>query len=549
MKDRDSQYSWVQDKKKTSEINDCEWSYVGNLTSHMMYEPPMISRENKIRFENLKFPCGYHDFVQIYSRKYVAQAFQDEFQKITDENELLRRYQLGERKVVFDYKVCVNESVENWFRHCILLIKEQQDIIAVSYIKDITEANIEEKNMKERIEKVQHANTEKTEFINRMSHDIRTPLNAILGMTQLASVNLEDSCRVKECLEKIMISSNHLLNLINEILDFEKMDSGILRINENPIDLIELVYHIADMLKEQSRCKDQKITVSLGQIRHKFVYVDELRFKELLVNVLGNAVKYTQEKGKIEVSLREKQSERPSYACYECIVLDNGIGMDEEFLPHIFDPFCRADNVSGKILGTGLGMSIARKIVRMMDGDIVVNSKLGKGSEFKISFWLKYAEIENVEERRHVQPWENEFAAAKDFFHKADFQGKHVLVVEDNALNLEIEAEILASTGADVDTAENGRQAVDKFRCSDLYFYDLVFMDIRMPELDGYQATKMIREMEREDAGKVPIIAMTANAFMDDEMMSRKVGMNDHVTKPLDIKKLLDTMEKWMSVK
>ena len=154
-----------------------------------------------------------------------------------------------------------------------------------------------------------------------------------------------------------------------------------------------------------------------------------------------------------------------------------------------------------------------------------------------------------MEEKKKDPPWENEFAAARDLFHKADFRGKNVLVVEDNALNLEIEAEIISSMGAYVETAENGRQAVDKFRHSDLYFYDLVFMDIRMPELDGYQATKLIRDMEREDAGNVPIIAMTANAFMDDEMMSRKVGMNAHVTKPLDIKKLLDTMEKWMSVK
>lgn len=549
MKDRDSQYGRVQQKKKTGRINCSEWSYVGNLTKNIIYEPPMISRGNRINFGDLKFPCKYHDFVGIYGRNYVAQTFQDEFQKITDENELLKRYESGERKIVFDYKACITEGEENWLRHGMLLMKEKQDMIVISYVKDITEEKIEEKNMKEHLEKVQHANKEKTEFINRMSHDIRTPLNAILGMTQIASVNLDDKGRVKECLEKIMISSNHLMNLINEILDFEKIDSGMLRVGETPLNIVELVYDLTDMLKEQSERKFQKITVSMGQIRHKFVYVDELRLKELIVNVLGNAVKYTQEKGKIQISLREKRAKRPSYACYECIVSDNGIGMEEEFLPYIFDPFSRADNVSGKILGTGLGMSIARKIAWMMDGDIVVNSKLGKGSEFKIYFCLKHAEIEDVEEKKKDPPWENEFAAARDLFHKADFRGKNVLVVEDNALNLEIEAEIISSMGAYVETAENGRQAVDKFRHSDLYFYDLVFMDIRMPELDGYQATKLIRDMEREDAGNVPIIAMTANAFMDDEMMSRKVGMNDHVTKPLDIKKLLDTMEKWMSVK
>jgi PAS domain S-box-containing protein len=386
------------------------------------------------------------------------------------------------------------------------------------------------------------ASNAKTSFLANMSHDIRTPMNGIIGMTAIASANLDDKEKVKDALNKINGASQHLLNLINEVLDMSKIESGKVHLNEEAFSLSYLVDNMMSMVRSQLEKHNHDCRLFMSNIVHDNVIGDSLRVQQILMNFMSNAIKYTPDGGRISIEISEKPIRQSGVGLYEIIFRDNGIGMTPEFAATIFDPFSRAeDSRANKIQGTGLGMSIARSIVRMMGGDIQVETKLNKGSKFTITFCLKFQE----------KPVENQSALDNDDdmlveFEEADFFGSRVLLVEDNDLNAEIAQEILEMTGLDVERAEDGLVAVDKIeKCEDGY-YDLILMDIQMPKMNGYDATRVIRAMNRDYCKRVPILAMTANAFSEDVRSAKHAGMNAHLSKPLELDKLARSLHRWL---
>ncbi len=512
------------------------------------------------------------------------------------------------------------------------------------------------------------ASDAKTNFLSSMSHDIRTPMNAIMGMSVIAQASLDNQEKVRDCLGKISASSRHLLGLINEVLDMSKIESGRVDLSAEAVSLPQLMEDVMDICRPLVSQKRQELQMSADHVRHETVITDMGRMQQVLMNLLSNAVKYTPEGGTISLRLRERTSITPGRGQYEFIVTDNGIGMSEEFVRHIFEPFTRAeDSRISKTQGTGLGMTITENIVHMMNGTIEVKSRLGEGSQFVVALSLELGGEETYGEElaglpvlvvdddqvvcesatellselgmrgewvlsgpealervvtahdrgedffsvildwqmpvmdgletvkairravgRHTpiivisaydysdieaefrQAGADAFLAKPLFksrmahtFHQfcqnghpepakaperapAAFAGKRVLLVEDNELNREIAAELLQMRGFLVDTAENGRQAVETFRAAPPGRYCCILMDIQMPVMDGYQATEEIRALPRRDARSIPILALTANAFASDLGKSLMAGMNDHIAKPIDVDHLMDVLRRWI---
>ncbi len=376
----------------------------------------------------------------------------------------------------------------------------------------------------------ERANRAKSEFLSNMSHDIRTPMNGIVGMTAIASANLGNTEQVKNCLGKIAVSSKHLLGLINDILDMSKIESGKLELHEDTVGLAEAVESVVNIVQPQVQVKGQNLTAEVGELLSDSVRCDGVRLNQILLNLLGNAVKFTPEGGKIFLSCTEEVSPRgENYVRVRFRVRDTGIGMTEEFQKKVFEAFAREDNGRvQKIEGSGLGMAITKYIVDAMHGTIELDSVPDEGTEFRITLDLERAESKS--------------APAAVAAEEADFSGKRVLLAEDNDLNREIAEELLSEIGLAVDSAENGKICAEMFASSPEGHYDAVFMDLRMPEMNGYEATEAIRKMDRSDAKTVPIIAMSADAFSDDVDRCLACGMNAHTAKPIDmdvVKKLL----------
>ena len=518
------------------------------------------------------------------------------------------------------------------------------------------------------------ANRAKTDFLSNMSHDIRTPMNGIIGMTAIAAAHIDDKERVQDSLQKITQASKHLLSLINEVLDMSKIESGKVDLVEEEFNLSDLIDNLLTMTSAQIEAHHHELSVNISGVSHEAVIGDSLRIQKVFTNLMGNAVKFTPDGGKIQLSITERPSNQARVGCFEFVFEDNGIGMKKEFMEKIFEPFSRAeDDHVNKTQGTGLGMPISRNIVRMMGGDIKVESEQGVGSRFTVTIYLKLQDdaeihydkfidldvlvadddemslesccgmlndlgmraegvstgvkaVEQVvlhhEQKRDyfacIIDWkmpdmdgiattrairkavgnevpiiiisaydwsdidqEARAAGANAFISKPLFRSRlaktfstlvdeedwkkqetplymlegmnlsnhRVLLVEDNELNAEIATEILEMTGLNVESASNGMEAVDKITsCADGY-YDLIFMDIQMPKMNGYDAVRAIRAMQRNYCKQVPIIAMTANAFAEDIHAAKTVGMNEHIAKPLDLNTLEKTLKKWISGK
>ena len=520
-------------------------------------------------------------------------------------------------------------------------------------------------------ERAEAANYAKSDFLSKMSHDIRTPLNAIIGMTAIAGTHIDDRDRVVDCLSKITVASRHLLSLINEVLDMSRIESGKVTLTEEDFNLSQLIENLLTMVKPLAKEHNHELNVKINNIAHENVFGDSLRIQQVFVNIVGNSVKYTPDGGKIDITIFEKPTNRKRVGCYEFVFEDNGIGMSEEFVERIFHPFERADDEQAlKVQGTGLGMAITKNIVNMMNGDITVESKLGEGSKFTVTIYLKLQDedltsteeleklpvlvvdddedvckstadilrdigmdsewvtsgaeaVARVVERHQAQDdffavivdwmmpgmdgvattrairqsvgsdipiivfssydWteieaEARTAGVDTFIAKPlfksrlisvfkeivngdtegdtkdvladiaqmDYSGKRVLLVEDNELNREIAQEILGMTGLQIETAENGKIALDMVAASEDGYYDLVFMDIQMPIMNGYDSAKGIRALGRAYTDKLPVIAMTANAFAEDVVMAKDVGMNEHIAKPLDMDKLGAILRNWL---
>ena len=390
------------------------------------------------------------------------------------------------------------------------------------------------KKLQKALEKAKTASVEKSNFLFNMSHDIRTPMNAVIGMTSLIRHDAGNKDKVIEYADKIDISSQHLLGIINDILDMSKIEAGKTVFKYNDFSILNFIQEINTLFQSQIDEKKQTLTIIKENIRHEWVNGDQVHLMQIFSNLLSNAVKYTQEGGKIQFLVEECETNSSVYAKYRFLVRDNGIGMSADFKETIFDAFTRAESsVTNKIQGTGLGMAITRNLVEAMGGTIDVESELGQGSRFEVLIDLKIAEDKSVSSASQTE---------KDEQDDSILQGMRFLCAEDNELNAEILTELLKIEGAECTICENGERVLETFEKSAPGDYDMILMDVQMPVMNGYEATKAIRRSSHELAKTIPIIAMTANAFSEDIQDSLAAGMNAHVSKPVEMRVLEKTI-------
>ena len=382
------------------------------------------------------------------------------------------------------------------------------------------------------------ASKAKSTFLSNMSHDIRTPMNAIIGFATLALDDIRDGKKVQDYLSKILSSSKHLLGLINDILDMSRIESGKVVLEEQETDLVTTLQELQSIMEGQAKERKIKLHVDYSNLRDRHVYCDKTRLNQVMFNLLANAVKFTSEGGSIWLTMSQLE---PTYevedrAIYEIRVKDTGIGIDKAFIKHIFEPFERErTSTVSKIQGTGLGMAITKNIVDMMGGTIEVESQKGVGTEFIIRLELRLqaeagaANEEGAKQHSHAEG-------------VAEFAGKRLLLAEDNELNREIACMLLSKYGFVIDTAENGQEAVDLVAASAPDYYDLVLMDIQMPVMNGHEATRKIRSLENKVLAKVPVVAMTANAFDEDRKAAKECGMNGFISKPIHMQEVVQAL-------
>ena len=634
---------------------------------------------DRYRFYNLQgdmiyAPIGtYHDFVEQVAAKYKTLEPLDALAALISPENIRRNLQ--DENDIYKFEYCSID--ENTYKIASFIplewdgTKLVKALLASMDVSQEKKAEIEShKALKDAYRAAENASRAKTEFLSNMSHDIRTPMNAIVGLTAIAGANIESQDRVVECLGKITKSSRHLLGLINEVLDMARIESGRMSLAEEDFSLPELVDNLLTLTKPAIDEHHHQLEVHVEHIEHEAVCGDSLRIQQVFVNLMSNAIKYTPDGGNITFTIKEKPNGFSELGCYEFSIADNGIGMTPEFQKIMFEPFSRADDHrTTKVQGTGLGMAITRNIVNLMNGDIQVESAPNKGTKITVTVYLKLQKDEKEQEKelfdlpvlvvdddktscestvetlreigiagewvltgkeavercyaRHgtnrdyfavILDWKmpemdgietarrirecvgqdvtiiiltsfefseieeearaagvdafmakplfrsrltatlRQFTSGKkekdarnylEDFAKTDYTGKRLLLVEDNDLNREIATEILGMTGVTVETAENGKIAVEKVAAAPENWYRLVLMDIQMPVMNGYEATAAIRSLPGS-RGKVPIIAMTANAFAEDVQLAKNTGMNEHIAKPLDLNKLNDVLKQWL---
>lgn len=615
----------------------------------------------------------YRELIRMVAKRYQTLPPLPEMEKLLLPENLRQKFQTGTDIYKFEY--CDME--ETCYRSASFVPLEWKNgtLIRVLWVSmDITQEKKQEiearKALKDAYQAAERANRAKTEFLTNMSHDIRTPMNAIVGLTAIAGANIDHPDKVLECLGKTTNASRHLLGLINEVLDMARIESGKISLAEEEFNLSDLVDNLVSMVKAGIDEHHHNFEVNIRHIEHEDVYGDTLRIQQIFMNVMSNAIKYTPDGGHIVFSIEEKMTGQTGLGCYEFCIEDNGIGMDENFQKIIFQPFTRADDKrTGSVQGTGLGMAITKNIVNMMNGNIKVESSPNQGTKFTVTIFLRLQEkgcdkikellnlpvlvvdddpascegtaetlheigiagewvtsgeaaikrtierhdrgddyfaiimdwkmpkmdgIETTREiRKHVgrevtiifltaydyseieeeareagvdafitKPLfrsrltatflhivdEKPAVSAKDYLKelkKADYSSRRVLLVEDNKLNSDIAAEIMGMAGVQVETAENGKEAVEKIESHPEEWYDLVFMDIQMPVMNGYKATAAIRVLPGRRGG-IPIVAMTANAFAEDVQLAKSTGMNEHIAKPLDFRKLEEVLRRYL---
>lgn len=434
---------------------------------------------------------------------------------------------------VYDYRTIVDgKLVYNQAKITKSNIGNMSHIIGAFY--DVTQEVMEKLEATERLNKAlidaRKANKAKSVFLSNMSHDIRTPMNAILGYAAMARASKDDVKRA-DCLEKIGTAGEHLLSLINDILDMSRIESGKLNYEPIPSNIKDEASDLADMMRNEANKKNIELVCDFD-VKNEFAFYDPLRLRQIELNLLSNAVKYTQNGGRVYFGIKDYECESGEEAVYEITVKDNGIGMSEEFQKTVFEVFARERETGlGTVQGTGLGLAITKSIVETMGGTITLESKQGVGSEFTVRFTVPIAE--------------KVVRAAFEEVREGEFSGMKVLVVEDNELNLEIISEVLKNLEIEVECAMNGEEAVRRVSEVDGEYYDIVFMDIQMPVMNGHSATMAIRSIDDKSIKKLPVIAMTAEAFEEDRVRALKSGMNGHIAKPIEMKKLVSVLREY----
>lgn len=510
-----------------------------DLDNNKMFDIRLVDGYT-VRKEN---ELSYTEYIELLGKEYIHPDEREEYEKVTSKEYMEKM--LGDEAAEFywEFRLRKNPSSEEYVWKSFLhkRIPNSPTKAIMQFINDITARKSEEletrRTLQDAFDMANNANNAKSDFLSKMSHDIRTPMNAIIGMTYIAQSNIQNECKVADCLKKIDVSSKHLLGLINDVLDMSKIESGKMDLAQENINISELIGGVSDMLQTSVEEKKHNFEVKLHNIVNDEVIGDSLRIRQVLVNLLSNAIKYTPDGGNVSLTVTELPSEYSDTGHYEFRVKDDGIGMTEEYMATMFEPFTRAmDSRTSKIQGTGLGMTITKQIVNMMNGDIRIESEIDKGSEFIVTIFLKLAEHRQGENNSD----DGEISSS-------DFTGKRILIAEDNEINMEIALEILSFTGADIESASDGKVAFEKVRDMGDGYFDMVLMDVQMPVMNGYQSTQEIRKIGTEYAENLPIIACTANAFAEDIRDANDAGMNGHVTKPLDFGQLLRVMNKWLN--
>ncbi|MCM1044188.1 MAG: response regulator [Candidatus Gastranaerophilales bacterium] len=623
----------------------------------------------------LSAPCKVSECFDRW-KQFVLEESLEAYAAVVNRENLIQCYERGEREVVVEYWGSVFDQSQMCVRQSFVMTKDvdTHDIMVMSLVKDITEQVRKQREQTQALQdalmQAQHANKAKTTFLSNMSHDIRTPMNAIIGFSTIAVSHIDNKDQVLDCLQKVLSSSNHLLSLINDVLDMSRIESGKVQIKEQECNLSELMHSLVDIIQPQLKAKQLELYIDTLEVANEDVIADPLKLNQVFINLLSNAVKYTPAGGTVSFRIMQKTTFRHGYGDYIFVVKDNGIGMSPSFVEHIFEPFERESTVTQSgIQGTGLGMAITKNIVEMMNGAISVESEMGKGSTFTVEIGLKLQDVEKtaeqikeleglrvlvvdddfnvcdsvdrmlkkiglrsewttsgreavfragsaheegdsyhtfiidwqmpglsgVETARKIREAVGEEApiiiltaydwtdieeearaagvtafCAKPMFMSdlktvllathnlsekqeeapewtlADFKGKRILLVEDIELNREIAQVILEEAGFVVDSAPDGTDAVAIMEKVEENYYDAILMDVQMPIMDGYEATRTIRRLPRKDVQNLPIIAMTANALEEDKEAALKNGMNAHIAKPLDMDIFISVLKKFL---
>ena len=655
-----------------------------NLTQDLIEQDVVCIMDERpvsmLKAVGLEAPCKASEWFERWER-FVMEESMETYCTVVNLEYLKEQYEQGKAEVDAEYwskegdiedtdkRICVRQSF--------LMTRDYDtgDILVMVVTKDVTELVrkqwAETQALQNALMEAQHANRAKTTFLSNMSHDIRTPMNAIIGFTTIAVSHIDNKEQVKDCLEKVLSSSNHLLSLINDILDMSRIESGKVQIKEQDCNLAELMHNLINIIQPQVKAKQIKLAFDTFEVENEDIIADPLKLNQIFINLLSNAVKYTPADGSISFRIIQKKAEHEGYGEYLFIVKDNGIGMSSEFVEHIFEPFERESTVTRSgIQGTGLGMAITKNIVDMMNGTISVESEVGKGSVFTVELSLKLQDIEKSAEQivelkglralvvdddfgscdsvcrmliqigmraewtasgmeavsrakqaleendpyhTYIIDWQmpemsgeettrmirdtvgpdasvivmtaydwsdieedaksagvTSFCAKPLFMSNLKsallavrnrgqnkeeapvwtlehFSGKRVLLVEDIEMNREIAEMILTESGFVVESAPDGTDAVAMVKESEEYYYDIILMDIQMPIMNGYEATRTIRALPRQDVNTIPIIAMTANALEDDREAAMKNGMSAHIAKPLDMEVFMDVLRRFVN--
>lgn len=505
--------------------------------------------------EEVEVPWLWDDFLRD-----VINAHMTEPEQIAYMQSVGQLYMLKEKKpgdvMKFDYYTSYQSTDGTPQPVSTTLTFFEQD--GMPYMNIFTTGNVKieyEKKLKEEVEKLrQHdmeqraelemaleaaqcASRAKSEFLSNMSHDIRTPMNAIIGFTALGLSRAERADLVRDYLKKIDKTSRYLLHLINNVLDMNHIEHGNLAIAETKEMISELIQELEIIIQPLLEDKKIHLLIDTAGVRNDAVFCDRLRMNQVLLNIASNAIKYSPENSEVALHVTQMPSAREGYADYIFRLKDHGKGIGKEFLEHIFEPFEREEaHGTNKVYGTGLGLAICKNIVDMMGGTIEVETEEGKGSEFIVTIPLKL-------QKETVQ---NRLLETTEELLSNQFEGIRILLAEDNALNREILVELLSETGIELDVAEDGQEAVKKIADLPADTYQMIFMDIQMPNMDGYEATRKIRAMEEKEKAKIPIVAMTANAFQEDVKRCLEAGMDEHIAKPIDINVLGIAMQKFL---